>query len=227
MTALVDIPNCLRIDELWTIGTDLSAVTRSFYSYSGGPPSAGDCNAIAALFFSTVAAEQAPYMHPTRTCTGFEVTDLTSATSATGSHFANQVGTRAGTDLPAQTCFLLNLKITRRYRGGKPRMYLPYGVAEDLTTPQTWLGATAALFATTISSGVNALVVGQTIGTTTIGNQCNVSYYEPPNIVITNPVTGRARTVSTLRTTPVVDLITAYSYEPLVATQRRRTGRKR
>ena len=222
MTALVDIPNCLRIDELWAIGTDLSAVTRSFYSYSGGPPSAGDCNAIAALFFSTVAAEQAPYMHPTRTCTGFEVTDLTSATSATGSHFANQVGTRAGTDLPAQTCFLLNLKITRRYRGGKPRMYLPYGVAEDLTTPQTWLGATAALFATTISSGVNALVVGQTIGTTTIGNQCNVSYYSGFDTVGPD-LEGRYRYPPKKRTVALpVDVITAWSGNQKLGTQRRR-----
>ena len=222
MSALVDIPNCLRVDELWKIGTDLTAATRSFYSYSGGPPSAGDCNAIAALFFSTVAAEQAPYMHPTRSCEGFEITDLTSSTSATGSHIAAQVGTRAGTDLPAQACFLLNLRITRRYRGGKPRMYLPYGVAEDLTSPQQWLLATANLFATTISSGVNALVVGQTVGTTTIGNQCNVSYYSGFDTVGPE-LGGRFRYPPKKRTVALpVDVITAWVGNPNVGTHRRR-----
>jgi hypothetical protein len=152
-------------------------------------------------------------------------TDLTTTSSPTAEFTSPVSGTRSGTQNSAQVAFLVSKKIATRYRGGKPKTFLPYGTASDLLS----VGAWESTFVASVTGGWNAFVAAITADASycTFSEEVCVSYYGPPNVVITNPVTGRARTVSTQRAVPLKYPIVSYEYEAQVATQRRRTGRKR
>jgi hypothetical protein len=146
--------------------------------------------------------------------------DLSSLSGATGIWTGAYAGNRSGTPLTAQVCALVNFHIARRYRGGKPRMYLPAGVEGDLTDARTW-GNT---FTAAVVTGINALNAAAAAapwsGASAIG-QVNVSYYLG-FASAQNPITLRWKNYSTPRATPLVDVITSASCNPLVGTQRRR-----
>jgi hypothetical protein len=117
-------------------------------------------------------------------------------------------------------CVLVNFLITRRYRGGKPRWYLPWGGGGDLTSRQEW----TAGFITNVTSAISAIrtgFIGASSGSTSVSNQVNVSYYSGFTAV-ENPITHRWRNVPTLRATPAVGVIESYSVAGLVSSQRRR-----
>jgi hypothetical protein len=162
----------------------------------------------------------APYSDPEFTLTEVLAEDLSSSTGAVGSTAASVVGSRAGTPIPASACALVNLTIQRRYRGGKPRIYLPVGMSGDVSTGQNW-GTT---FTTNLLSAYQALVtnmISAPPGATTITGQVNVSYYS--GFTVRNPGGGvRAKNIPTLRVTPVVDAVLASSINPRFASQRRR-----
>lgn len=225
MPPLVNYPNVLKVDQLWTIGTDITAMTRSHFLYTGGPPTVPDCDAIAALFLAAVPAQMQPYYSPQVICTGFEVTDLTSATSASGAASGSIVGSRLGGALPAEVAFLLNFKIARRYRGGKPRMYLPYGTDTDVATSQTWLPTSVTNFTASWATGMVPSVVGHTVGGTTIGAQVSISYYS--GFLTTGPDSlGRFHYPPKPRSVAIApDVVSAYIGSAKFGSQRRRNQR--
>jgi hypothetical protein len=116
---------------------------------------------------------------------------------------------------------LINYPIGRRYRGGKPRSYLPWGTSADLNDAQTWDTTPLADFHTGWTAILAAVVAAGPVGSAVIGSQCNVSYYGPPNRIITGS-TGRVRTISTTRSTPIIDDLPSFSVNRKLASQRRR-----
>lgn len=150
---------------------------------------------------------------------GVKVIDLSSSSGALGIHSEVAAGSRTGDEGPGSLCVLTNYLITRRYRGGKPRSYWPWGVAQDLSTQQTW-DSTLLNAVSTGLAGLFSSVIGLEEGTTTITDHVNVSYYAGFH-VITTP-SGRMKNVSTLRTTPVVDTIVSFGTPARPASQRRR-----
>ncbi|MBA0087123.1 MAG: hypothetical protein HRJ53_19235 [Acidobacteria bacterium Pan2503] len=124
--------------------------------------------------------------------------------------------------MTANDCALVNLHIARRYRGGKPRQYWPFGVITDLNNTKNWNTS----FQTAVNNAMIALNSAAIAMAWTGGNiaaPVNVSYYHGFTVV-TNPITGRARNVPKLKATPDVDTITGQSCNQRVATQRRRQG---
>jgi hypothetical protein len=219
MPALPNVANVLRADVLWTIGADSSASTRQFFRYSGGAPNSTDATAYAADIYGLVAAMIGLYTSTT-VLSGVRVTDLSSASGGQGVHAQATAGNRGTGELPGATCVLVNELISRRYRGGKPRSYWPFGAQTDLNTPQTW----SSTLLTTVDSDLATFyagVIGLAEGSSTITDHVNVSYYNGFTVV-TNPVTHRSRNVPTLRTTPVVDVITSFGAATRIAAQRRR-----
>jgi hypothetical protein len=156
------------------------------------------------------------------TLTQIESEDLTSATGAVDTSVESVVGSRAGSALPSSTSLVSSYTIARRYRGGHPRAYWPFGADSDLLSETQWTSA----FPTACDTGINAyfaaLVAAGWSGAGTL-THVNVSYYEGFTVV-TNPITGRARNVPTLRVSPVVDLVTAVHSRSSIGTQRRRLG---
>lgn len=224
MTPLPPAPGVLKVSFDFVIGLDQSATSRLFFKYTGSAPSAADCVSLAASAKSLADSEFLPLMIPACAINSCTVTDLASDTGADGTSGTQEVGSRGGSELPAGVATLVDYQISRRYRGGKPRSYWVFGTTTDLANASTWNTS----FTDAVASGVEAFIsgfTGTTVDTTVVGAHCNVSYYGPPNVVITNPVTGRARTVSTKRAEPIVDVVNSLTVPLKPSSQRRRYQR--
>lgn len=220
MPALPDVPGVLRIDFKHSETGDPSLGNRVFFKYSGGAPSPSDLNSLAGDFPSDWGSTLANLAGVAVTLDEVVITDLTSPSASRGTWTGSQAGTRAGTGLSRNDCALLNFVIPRRYRGGKPRIYAPWGVAADLATLATWSGS----FITAVHSEWTnwvALFQGHSVGTTVIGAQVNVSYYEG-FASVQNPVTKRWRNIPTPRTEAAIDVIGSFALNPILGSQRRR-----
>ena len=219
MPALPTVPNVLRVDWLWSDASDVNVQTRHFFRYSGPAPTSAQCVSFAADIYGLMAAMAGQWGAGTELI-GCKVEDLSSHTGGVGEHAQVTNGTRTGGILSAGTAVLTNYIVGRRYRGGKPRSYWPMFTSTDLSGRQTWNGTAETNLDSDLSTFF-AGVIGLTQGSTTITGHVNVSYYSGFTVV-TNPVTGRARNVPTLRGTPLVDDILSYATSGRPSSQRRR-----
>lgn len=219
MPALPPVPNVLRADLQFSIPSAGLIHTRFLFRYSGGPPNSSDATNLAADIYSPASAFHTFYDTET-TLQGVEVTDLSSPSGGQGVHAQATVGTEAGGLLTGGTAVLVNYLIARRYRGGKPRSYFPFFTTSDLANRDAWAAGSTSAFDSALATFFGA-VIGTVAGTTTITDHVNVSYYDGFTVV-TNPVTGRARNVPKVRTTPLVDVISSFAVSPRPASQRRR-----
>ena len=220
MPPLPPVASTLRIQFIHSIAGLYNAFVHAYYRYSGTAPTTTDlgnlCGAIGGAWVSNCA----PVTPVATILTSVTAVDLSSQTAAEGSSIFSHPGTRVGEAMSANDCALVNLHIGRRYRGGKPRQYWPFGVVADMSNPQSWTTA----FQTAVTNAVNgqhAAILGLTWPGGSVAAAMNISYYEGFKVV-TDPVTGRARNVSTPRPTPVQDQISAFSCNPRIGTQRRR-----
>lgn len=226
MPALPVVPDVLKVTL--SVGNDVDVnktLNILHFGYSTAAPDSTACATLAAAIEGYWSTNCKSLLTSSSALDEVKVTDLSSDSGGVGTWTGSTTGTRAGQINSAQLAFLVQMLIATRYRGGKPKTFLPFGVAPDLTNQGAWGGS----FITAVTDGWNAFIAAILADTSavTFTNQVCVSYYGPPNVVITNPVTGRARTVSTVRAVPKVYPITGYTYQTEVATQRRRTGRRR
>ena len=219
MPALPPVPKVLKVQYFWTIGADLAADCRQYFEYTGAGASIPDMNTLAGNIASSYATNLAPMAHASRVLTEVLITDLTSPTSSVGSTIVSTAGSRAGGELPASACLLESAEIDRRYRGGHPRTYWPFGTDTDVDTPQLWstafVDAAAAALAAHFSDWSTDLVTG--IASVA---PVNISYYE--GFTVHMGTTGRARNVSTPRLAPVVDAVVEYVIRLGIAQIRKR-----
>jgi hypothetical protein len=219
--ALPSVSFVFKIALAWDVGTDANAITDLHWLYAGLPPTGTQVTTWCTNFNALTSAEWPIVLGSSTKYLGVAMTDLTSPTSAEGFAGTSVTGTRAGSPLGAGTALLIHYPIGRRYRGGKPRSYLPWGTSADLDTRNTWDPTPLGVFSTTWAAILNAVPAAGPVGTAALVSQVNVSYYGPPNRTITGS-TGRVRTVSTVRTTPIIDLISGFSASGKLASQRRR-----
>jgi hypothetical protein len=215
--------NVLKIDLLWSDSADNNISTRLFFKYTGGAPAAADCVTIATTAGTEAYSYLGGLISTFVTMLGATCQDLSSDTGNEGVYSDSHAGGRTGEPLPAGVAFLVNYGIGRHYRGGKPRSYFPFGTAVDLATAQTWDSTILA----SVNSDMQPFsqhISGTVAGSTTVGPQCNVSYYQGFTSV-ENPLTHRWRNVPTLRSSPVVDTITSWSGNEKPGSQRRRYQR--
>ena len=219
MPALPPVPNVVRVRFGWTIGADLSADTNSFWRYTGSPPDTAECDDIAGAIF-TIMGDQAGLWASDTVLANVRVTDLSADDSGDATSAGSAPGERTGGELPAATSLLLNFQIGRRYRGGKPRVYLPWGTDTDLASRQRWTAGfiTAAQSSwVTVSGGI----IGTSAGSTTLAAHTNVSFYQ--GFTVEGGTGGkRAKNVSTPRTSPLVNDIVGFAPSVVIASQRRR-----
>jgi hypothetical protein len=218
MPALPTIPNVLKASLLWSVSSDVDVRTGLYFSYSGGAPNNASCSAFAAAAYAAFGSFGEDWDVDT-SLTGCEVIDLSSASGGVGLHSGTTVGNLQH-PISGASCVLVNYQIARRYRGGRPRSYLPWGDQTTVGNRQTW-GGTYIDGVTTHVGDAFAGIIGQTSGGTTISQHVNVSYYEGFTVE-TSPSSGRARNVPTLRSSPVVDTIVGFSVSTRIANQRRR-----
>lgn len=220
MPPLPNVPNVMRVRLIWGVNAPVNVGTNLFWSYTGGPPASADCTAIAGQINSAVASDLLSLLSQNYSLQEVICTDLSSPTGATGLSTTGHLGTRTGANVPISNCVLLDHLINRRYRGGKPRSYLPFGVDADLNNQRTWSAALVAAVNTGFAAFVTAVNAANS-GTTVMAAHVNVSYHKGFTVV-TSPTTGRARNVPTLRTTPLVDTVSSTVANVKIGTQRRR-----
>jgi hypothetical protein len=219
MPALPVVPNVVKAQFGWNDGSDTHAMNVLHFRYSGGPPTSTDCTSLASSLFTAMAGCHGNWPAGTllELC---QVTDLASPSGGQGAHTGAQDGISSGTALAAGSATLVNYIIGRRYRGGKPRSYFPWGDSASLASRQNWTAAFISQVSTTLSSAFAAML-GASAGSTVITAHVNVSYYQG-NKGFIDPNTGIARNIPQLRATPVVDTINSFKIGPTVASQRRR-----
>lgn len=219
MPALPSVANVLKVQLLWSDSADVAVTSTLYFQYSGAAPSAGDLNNFCAVVCNAFGAEDSLW-HTSVDLTGATAVDLTSHSAAEGAATANFAGTSTGGPLAGGTAVVVNYKIARRYRGGKPRNYYPFGDSSKINTRQSWSAAFVAAVASGVSTAI-ASIIGTSVGPASISNHVNVSYYSGSRVV-TSPTTGRARNVPILRDAPLVDNIVSSSVQIVPGSQRRR-----
>lgn len=191
-----------------------------FHSYTGGHPSISDCNAIASAVNTNWSTNIKAYLASAYKLAQVEVFDLSSNTAASGIYLSNTSGGLSGQQNPASVSTLLHHQIARRYRGGKPRTYMPYGITTHVGSGNQWLSTYVTSFQTAVQAFIaaNATI---TSGTTVLGGHVNVSYYSGYTWV---PVgtSGRTKQTPTVRSTPLVEAIMTTTVSPNFGSQRKR-----
>lgn len=181
-----------------------------YVRYSGGAPSSSDIENYLTSIATTITPYYASEMSVDNEITGYDGIDLTSDTANSGSIVQSAFGARSGDFMPASVAMVASLEINRRYRGGHPRKYLPWGTAGTMASGSTidWDSG----FVTSCQSALGNILedfIGVTEGSTSWDTVVNVSY----------------RTGDAVRATAVVDPITSGIIRPRICTQRRRLGR--
>jgi hypothetical protein len=220
MPALPAVPKVVRLDFAQLMGEDIHALNRLFVQYTGTAPSISDLSTFATAVATAWGTDIKGLLSIDETLLTVEATDLSSATASRAIAIANLSGTDAGAPLAAETCFVLDFLIARRYRGGKPRWYGGIVTQPHLLDPQRWEQAFITSWESDFAAFI-ALVVGA--GWTGAGtlSHVSVSYYHLNSVVI-GP-TGRARNVPQPRAVPLIDAVTGYRGNPVTGSQRRRS----
>lgn len=218
MPALAPVSGVIRFRFLHTIGAEVNTGYHMYFN-TGAPPTQAQLDSAVSAAATAWDANMRALSHTSVTLTSIVGLDLSAATAPISTTNPQHAGTRTGTQLPASSCVIQNFHIARRYRGGKPRVYVPAGSNTDLATPQTWTGA----FLTAFASGFGAF--GGAIATnlrTWAPNTalCSVSYYAGG--VWKPDHNGNYHRVPTPRPVPVVDNVLTQDTRAIVGSQRRR-----
>jgi hypothetical protein len=205
MAPLPPVANVIKYSQSWHIQGNLTAETILHFSYTGGPPSTSACQALAADIQAAAVTNLKASMSTVIQLGLGTVLDLNSSSGAEGQGGSVTSGTLATLSNPASTCVVMNHQIARRYRGGKPRSYLPFGTASQVNTLGTW---TPAFVTSTTTAWENFITtaIAAASGGTTLAEFVNVSYHSNKAV----------------RPTPVVDPIVASLARQRIGTQRRR-----
>lgn len=210
---------CVRVRLDYVQSDDFDGGNRFFLSYTGSAPSAANCATLAGDIATAWNNRIAPFVNTSWTLTEVDVQDIATDSGAFGDWTGTHAGTFSGTQLPSQCAVNVEFDIGRRYRGGKPRIFLPPPVTDVLVDSGHYNNTFTADVSTDVGnffSDIAALSVGS-MGTLA---HVNLSYYKGFTN-ITNS-SGRERAVPKYRDAAVVDPVTGYATKALIGSQRRR-----
>lgn len=220
MVALPAVPKVIKIILKHALeAATTEVINRIFMQYSGTAPTDTELNTFCSNGVGAWETNLEPMATPQVALTEFSAEDLTSPTSAVGAFLSAGVGTRTGGLLGAGTAATISFQIARRYRGGHPRIYTPYGSDSDLQDRAQWTSDFANDLGTAWVAFITALETSPWSGSGSLV-PVNVSYYEG----FTNHTypSGRTKPIPNLRGTPIVDVIPDVSVGLQLTSQRRR-----
>lgn len=221
MPPLPTVTNTIRVHAGFTQDTGASG-SRMFFTYTGGPPTSTDLTSMAASiagFWNTLLC---PYMVDSSTLVEIGCTDLNVTSGAQGIWSGSHNGGMTGALLPASAAAVIDFKILRRYRGGKPRIYLPAPDATALANEQQWTNTFQGNLHTAFNTFISD-VTGLSYTSFTVQAHANVSYYSGV-YTTTPPWRGPGyKYPPKPRSSPVTpDAVIATLVRPTVGSQRRR-----
>lgn len=193
--------------------------SRFYLEYSGTTPNGGTCTTLAGDIAAAWGTHLGPLCSSEVTLTAVDVLDITTSGGSSGVWTGSTAGSLSGGSMPNQVAVNIEYDIARRYRGGKPRMFLPGGTVTQAENDSQWLSA----FVTDVNTAVAAFfteVKALAESGTNITNHVNLSLYEGFTN-ITNS-SGRIRAAPKYRTTALEDTVEGYAAKQLFGSQRRR-----
>lgn len=220
---MTDVPlpasPCVRVRLDYHHASGLDAGSRFYLSYSGSAPSGANCTTLAGDIASAWNVHLAGLHSSDWSLFEVDVLDIATDSGLSGQWTGSDPGVNVSTSLPAQCSINVEFNISRRYRGGKPRMYLPPATSADLLNDSNYNAALLTSCNSALSgffSAIEALSIGS-MGTLA---HVNLSYYKGFTN-ITNS-SGRERAVPTYRAAALLDTVTGYSTKQVVGSQKRR-----
>lgn len=211
---------CMRIRLDYSESDNAKGGSRFYLAYAGAAPTAGNCATIAADIATAWSAHLAALINPDWQLTEIDVLDIASYSGLSGQWTGSEAGTASGgTSVIAQGAMNVEFGIARRYRGGKPRMFLPPATSNFQADDGHW----ASSFVATASSSVAAFftaVEAISVGAVGALNHVNLSYYS--GFTNNTNSSGRTRAVPKYRAAALVDTVNGYFAKSQIGSQRRR-----
>jgi hypothetical protein len=216
---LPEVP-CVRVAVDYQDNSNLRSGGRFYLSYSGSAPTAGNCATLASDVASAWATNICDLFTNNWALVEVDVLDIATDSGASGQWTGTNTGTLSGTSLPSQCASNIEFGIARRYRGGKPRMYLPPGGDSQLLNASTYTSS----FVTALHTGMAAAMAAieaLSIGSMGTLQHVNVSFYQGYRTRTTGG--GQTTFAPKYRSpTALVDDINSYIAKATVGSQRRR-----
>lgn len=153
MPALPPVPGVIKVALTGTL--DLVEIATVFHmGYQGAPPTGQALEVAANTILDQWNTHMVVHMCNTTVYQLCTVTDLSSETGAVAVFEETMTGGAAGTAVPNNVQLVISKAIARRYRGGRPRTYIP-GLPEAQLVSQTHWGSA---FAVTIADAWAAFI---------------------------------------------------------------------
>lgn len=215
---LPDTP-CVRVRLIYT-DTDGNEMGNRFYlSYSGSAPSGANCATLASDISSAWGTNLKGLVIDSVSLTEIDVLDIATDSGLSGQWTGTVTGTNGSGPLSIQCAINVEFDIARRYRGGKPRFFLPTANNSEMDGLNRWTSG----FVTTVNSDVAAFftaVEALSVGSMGTLQHVNLSYYKGFTNIVNS--SGRERAVPTYRGTALHDNVTGYSCKQTIGSQKRR-----
>jgi hypothetical protein len=215
---LPDVP-CVRVRMIYNDSDGNEMGSRFYLSYSGSAPSGANCVTLAGDIEAQFASHLITLIGDDISLMEVDVLDIATDSGLSGQWTGSTTGTAGGAVAPIQCANNVEFGISRRYRGGKPRMYLPPPSTAQMLNSHQYSPGFVSSTSTDVAaffSGIEALSVGS-MGTL---DHVNLSYYKGFTN-ITNS-SGRERAVPKYRDTALHDPVTGYFGKQLISSQKRR-----
>lgn len=209
----------LRIRLDYTNTDTFLAGSRFFLSYAGAAPTPGNCATIAGDIAAAWETHLAALVNGDWSLTEVDVLDISSLSGASGQWTGSNAGTLSGDNLTSATAINVEFGIARRYRGGKPRMFLPSPTSDQLED----VGHYSDAFQATVAAAMVAFmteVEALSVGAVGVLAHVNISYYSGFTN-ITNS-SGRTRAVPKYRAAALLDTVNSYGCKKVIGSQKRR-----
>jgi hypothetical protein len=210
---------CVRVRLQYAQEDGFDGGNRFYLSYSGSAPTGDNCATLASDIASEWGSSIAGLVHESWSLVEVDVLDIATDSGFSGQWSGDTAGTLGGTACPAQCAMNVEFDIARRYRGGKPRMFLPPGNTSDLADPSHWTDEQIAATNETMGDFF-AAIAGYSIGAMGTLAHVNLSYFKGFTNIANS--SGRERAVPTYRAEALLDLVTGYSAKAVIGSQKRR-----
>ena len=214
------MPGVIKYQMIGTVGTDTNVSWHLFVA-TGQAPTQAQADAAANAAHTAWVTNLAPLCGGHVSLTQVKVTDLSDPSGPVGINNTAAAGTRTGSQAPsAPVSMLVNGTIQRRYRGGKPRVYVPAGLSGDFASPQQW----NTTFLTAFNNGWNsftASINSSLSWASPPAHDVNIAYFKGHHWV-GDSTTGWKKVPDPYPGGPHVDPILAWTFNALIGTQRRR-----
>jgi hypothetical protein len=219
---LPDTP-CVRVRVSGPTGIGTFWGVRFYLAYAGSAPTGANCTTLAGDIASAWTTSIRPLYPAYFTQNEVDVLDIATNLGLSGQDTTSHGGTLATTALPTQVATNIEFNIAQRYRGGKPRMYLPGG-SEEVLLDQ---GHYQPSFITTCNTNVAAFftaLAALSVGSMGALKHVVLSYYQ--GFTNYTPAGKRYYSAPTYRTPNALHFdVKGYSAKALLSTQdRRRTS---